>query len=157
MASEKLKDYFRRQQVSLQWLPVLRAMALEISAHTETNDLRRLFSRVGARFANDTEDLFKDVQTLAQLEEYLNDFWARINWGWVDLIEVEGSIDITHHAAPLAEAFGDASLGWSIGLLEGFYQSVFSVLGASEAMVVRGVDGSTGGMDIRLRFGRHIH
>lgn len=155
MSSDKLQNYFRQQQVSLQWLPILRAMASEMSAHTNAKDLRRLFFKIGERFANDTGNLFEGVQSLVQLEEGLNDFWSQINWGWVELNEVKGYIDIAHQAAPLVEAFGDKELEWSIGLLEGFYQSVFSVLGASETMVVRGVGESSGGMDVLLRFGRH--
>ncbi|MBA3057525.1 MAG: cellulose synthase [Gammaproteobacteria bacterium] len=154
MTSDNLQSYFRGQQVSLQWLPVLRAMASEMSAHTEVRDLRQLFFRVGERFAKDAEEIFQGAQTLTQLEDSLNDFWNQINWGWVDLTEVDGYIDIAHQTAPLAEAFGDDALNWSIGLLEGFYQSVFSVLGASDTMVVRGIDELSQGMDIRLRFGR---
>lgn len=157
MTSENLESYFRGQQVSLQWLPVLRAMASEMSARMEANDLRQLFFRIGERFAKDTEDFFHGAQSLAELEESLNDFWSRINWGWVDLTEVKGYIDIDHHSAPLAEAFGDDALEWSIGLLEGFYQSVFSVLGAGDSMVVRGIDGLSSGMGVRLRFGRAGH
>lgn len=154
MENDNLQNYFRGQQVSLQWLPVLRALAFEMSANAEAKDLRHLFFKIGEHFAKDTEDRFQGIQTLAEFEECLNDFWSRINWGWVDFKEVKGYIDITHHAAPLAEAFGDETLGWSIGLLEGFYQSVFKVLGASDTMVVQGVGESSAGMDIRLRFGR---
>lgn len=154
MVSDKLQNYFREQQVSLQWLPVLRAMALEMSAHADAKELRHLFFKIGERFAKDAEHRFQDVQTLVQLEDSLNDFWSRINWGWVDLNEVKGYIDIMHQAAPLAEAFGDEALDWSIGLLEGFYQSVFKVLGASEAMVICGVGELSDGMGVRLRFGR---
>ncbi len=153
MKTDNLQDYFRGQQVSLQWLPVLRALAFEMSASAETKELRQLFFRIGEHFANDTEERFQDVQTLTQLEDALNEFWSQINWGWVELREAKGCIEITHHAAPLAEAFGDEALNWSIGLLEGFYQSVFKVLGASEAMVVQGIGESSNGMDIRLSFG----
>ena len=154
MSNDKLQNYFRGQQVSLQWLPVLRAMASEMSAHTEAKDLRNLFFKIGERFANDTGELFQGAQSLAELEKSLNDFWSQINWGWVDLNEVKGHVDITHQAAPLAEAFGDEAFEWSIGLLEGFYQRVFSVLGASDTMVVRGVGESAEGMNVHLRFGR---
>lgn len=153
MATNNLPNYFRGQQVSLQWLPVLRALAAEMASHPEPNDLRRLFFKIGERFAKDTESLFRDVQTIAQLEESLNDFWCRINWGWVDLNEADGSIFITHQAAPLAEAFGDDALEWCVGLLEGFYQNVFNVLGASDTLVVRSIGELTDGMNIRLRFG----
>lgn len=154
MENDKLQNYFRGQQVSLQWLPVLRALAFEMSAQAEAKDLRLLFFKIGEHFANDTEDRFQGVQTLAQLEDSLNDFWSQINWGWVDFKEVKGYIDITHQAAPLAEAFGDEALGWSVGLLEGFYQTIFKVLGASDSMIVQGVGESSNGMDIHLRFGR---
>lgn len=154
MEIEKLQDYFRGQQVSLQWLSVLRALALEMSAQAETRELRQLFFRMGEHVANDAGDRFEGVQTLTQLEDTLNDFWSQINWGWVELKEVKAWIEVTHQASPLAEAFGDEALGWTIGLLEGFYQTVFKVLGAGEAMAVRGIGESTGGLEIRLRFGR---
>lgn len=153
MTIVNLESYVRGQQISLQWLPVLRAMATEMSEHSETSDLRNLFFKIGWRFGKDTEHLFGEVGSLQQLEESLNDFWSRINWGWVKLTEAKGHIDIAHQTAPLAEAFGDEALGWSVGLLEGFYQSIFGVLGANEAMVCRSVDGASAGMDVQLRFG----
>lgn len=153
MAANNLQNYFRGQQVSLQWSPVLRALAAEMSSRSDPKDLRRLFFKIGERFGKDTEGLFRDVQTIPQLEESLNDFWFRTNWGWVDLNEADGSIFITHQAAPLAEAFGDDALEWVVGLLEGFYQSVFTVLGASDSLVVRGFGELTDDMNIRLRFG----
>lgn len=154
MADNQLENYFRSQQVSLQWLPMLRAMATELAEHTEASDLRRLFFKIGQRLAADTGDLFQSAKSLTELEEYLNDFWMRINWGWVKFAENESYIDISHHASPLAEAFGDGALPWSVGLMEGFYQSVFHVLGASETIVVREVMGLSSGMDVRLHFGR---
>lgn len=154
MANDQLENYFRGQQVSLQWLPILRAMATEMAGHTEAKDLRRLFFKVGQRLAADTGDLFHSAKSLIQLEESLNDFWMRINWGWVEFTEHESYIDIAHRASPLAESFGENALEWSAGLLEGFYQSVFHVLGASEAIVVREVSDLSKGMDICLRFGR---
>ena len=153
MTNDNLQNYFKGQQLSLQWSSVLRALAAEMSSRSEPKDLRRFFFNVGERFAKDTEGLFRDAQTIVQLEEALNDFWFRTNWGWVDLSEDNGSIYITHQAAPLAEAFGDDTLQWVVGLLEGFYQSVFNVLGASDSLKVRSLDESSHGMSIRLRFG----
>ncbi len=153
MASNNLQNYFRGQQVPPQWSPVLRALAAEIVYHFEQDDLRRLFFKVGERFAKDTELIFRDVQTIAQLEECLNDFWFRANWGWVDLCEADGAVLINHQAAPLSDAFGDDTLEWGVGLLEGFYQSVFNALGASEGLIVRSYGNLTDGMNISLRFG----
>jgi hypothetical protein len=149
-----MENYFRSQQVSLQWSPVLRALAHELGEMASPQDLQKLFFSAGARFAGDAADRFEGTETLAQLEERLNDFWSSLNWGWVELAEIHGVIEITHQAAPLAEAFGDEALEWSIGLLEGFYESVFKVLGAGDAMVVTGMPDASSGMTVRLNFGR---
>lgn len=154
MTNNSLQNYFKGQQVSLQWLPVLRSMALEMSEHSDASELRQLFFKIGVRFAKDAEDFFLSAKTLAQLEEGINDFWTRINWGWVNFKESENSILITHQASPLAEAFGDDSLCWSVGLLEGFYQAVFNGLGAGDAMVVQSIDESPIGFDVYLSYGR---
>lgn len=157
MSTNTLHNYFKGQQISLQWSPVLRALAAEMATHSDPKDLRHLFFKIGERFAKDTEALFQEVQTIAQLEETLNDFWFRTNWGWVELNEDNGSIYITHQASPLAEAFGDDALEWVVGLLEGFYQSVFNVLGASDTLVVRSFGDLADDMNIRLRFGLESH
>jgi hypothetical protein len=129
-------------------------MATELPAHTNTRELRQLLFRIGQRFAHDAEAMLRTAQSLAQLEEALNDFWTRIHWGWVVLSEDDVFIRIEHHAAPLAEAFGDDALSWSVGLLEGFYEAVFRALGAGESMVVRAGDTLAQGMNITLHFGR---
>lgn len=149
-----MENYFRSQQVSLQWAPVLRALAVELGEMASKQDLQRLFFSAGARFAGDVATRFEGTETLAQLEECLNDLWSSLNWGWVELRETQGLIEILHQAAPLAEAFGDETLEWSIGLLEGFYESVFKVLGAGDSMVVTGLPDASSGMSVRLNFGR---
>lgn len=154
MDNSKLQTYFRAQQASLQWQPFLRAMSQELSETVSADQLRPLFHKIGQRFAKDTGDLFSDIKTLAELQQGLNNFWERINWGWVDLKEANGGIEITHQAAPLAEAFGEESLDWSIALLEGFYQSIFSVLGAQNTMAVHATGASADKMSLQFRFGR---
>ncbi len=152
MENPSLEQYFRDQQVSLQWLPVLRALAQELSERADVADLRQLFFQVGERFALDVQDRFDSIETLSGLELALNELWQQMNWGFVSLQEGKASVDIFHSATPLAQAFGDDALEWSIGLLEGFYQHVFKVLGAGDAMRVEGVGSE--GIDIQLRFGR---
>lgn len=152
MAETNLQSYFRNQQVSLQWLPVLRALAVEMPAFADPARLRQLFFNIGRRMAGDAAAHFEQVQTIDDLEQALNDFWTPLNWGWVELSEIEDGIDIAHQAAPLAEAFGEDALDWSVGVLEGYYQTVFTVLGASEQMVVRKLGSDEGGMHLRLRF-----
>jgi hypothetical protein len=153
MNSNHLESYFRGQQVSLQWLPVLRALASEMAQHSEASDLRRLFFKIGQRWASDTQEFFQSTQSLGQLEECVNDFWMRINWGWVEFSDMQDHVEIAHFAPPLAEAFGDEALPWSSGLLEGFYQHLFHALGASDTMSVRAVDDGCTGMSIRFHLG----
>lgn len=153
MAGEQLEAYFRQQQVAPQWLPVLRAMALELSTYSDPHSLRRLFFDIGRRFAADVGPEFDQVDTVDHLQQGLNRFWSSRNWGWVTMTEVSEGIEIVHEAAPLAEAFGDDALEWSVGLLEGFYQQVFAVLGADEKMMVRSLDGGPRGLAVHLRFG----
>lgn len=154
MDTNNLEHYFREQQMSLQWLPFLRAMASEMSEQTDSHSLRSLFSSIGRRFAEDAQDAFADISTLTALTDSLNDFLRRIDWGYVEIAEAPGGIAIEHYAAPLAEAFGDEALTWSLGFLEGFYQTLFGLLGASPAMRVRALDDECQGLHLRFWFGR---
>jgi hypothetical protein len=154
MTTDTLEKYFRAQQVSVQWLPVLRAMAAELAGTADDSDLSRLFYSIGERMAGSAEDHFQDVQTLDQLEQRLNGYWAHVNWGWVAMSEAKGGMEIIHYASPLAEAFGPGNLNWTAALLEGFYQTIFKVLGAGDRMMVRRVGEAAEGMEIHLRFGR---
>ncbi|NEX60033.1 cellulose biosynthesis protein BcsD [Noviherbaspirillum galbum] len=154
MTTDTLEKYFRGQQVSVQWLPVLRAMGSELAGSADEGDLARLFHAIGGRMAASASEHFQSVQTLDQLQERLNAYWAHVNWGWVALNEVKGGMDIVHYASPLAEAFGQQTINWTAALLEGFYQSIFKVLGAGDKMAVRHMGAAAEGMEIHLRFGR---
>lgn len=140
MTDAEFRRYFREQQVSLQWLPVLRALAAELESRESPEVLRSLFSAMGQRLASEAGAQLGDPDTLAELQQSLNDFWSQMNWGWVTLTEQAGSLEILHHAAPLAEAFGDEALVWSCGFLEGFYQATCQGLGAQASLSVQWVD-----------------
>lgn len=154
MAATTLENYVREQQMSLQWLPFLRALAGELSEQADADNLRALFTSVGQRFAMEAREAFEDVNTLGVLTSSLNDFLARIHWGFVEIVEVPGGVAIEHHAAPLAEAFGDDALPWTIGFLEGFYQALFGQLGAAPSMRVRALEDDSEPMLLRFQFGR---
>ena len=154
MDHSALENYFLEQQMSLQWLPFLRATAGVLAEQTDPESLRNLFSSIGQRVAEESREVFEDVNTIGTLCASLNDFLARINWGFVQINEVPGGVDIDHFSAPLAEAFGDEALAWSIGFLEGFYQALFGQLGASPSMRVRALDDECAAMQLRFRFGR---
>jgi hypothetical protein len=154
MSQNNFEQYFRAQQVSLQWLPVLRSLAMELERNASPEDLRDLFFKTGEKFSEAIGTRCENVSTLTQFQDTINEFWSQINWGWVEFTEANAVVEIHHQAAPLAEAFGDASLAWSVGLLEGFYESIFKILGASDEMhVTANLDESTA-MCVRLDLGR---
>jgi hypothetical protein len=148
-----LDDYFRSQQIPLQWSPILRSLATElvIGSEADIDALRQLFLKIGVRFARDVEMQFEGVQTLPELTTALNDFWSKTNWGWVALTESKEGIEIEHRYAPLAEAFGDEMLEWTVGILEGFYQTVFRSFGASERLIARLVSQQEDGLYMHIR------
>lgn len=154
MSQDNFEHYFRTQQISLQWLPILRALSFELERHASAEDLRTLFFNTGNKFAEEIAPRCKDVVTLTQLQALLNEFWLQLSWGWVEFNETGGVVEISHYAAPLAEAFGESSLAWSVGLLEGFYENVFKILGASADTYVRVVMEASAAMDLRLELRR---
>ncbi len=146
-----LNAYFRSQQVSLQWSPILFSLAHELEGIAQAADLRLLFKKVGAGFAASVSEQFVDIETLPELNDALNDLWARTQWGWVQLQEAPDCIEIAHQFAPLQEAFGDKAMQWSIGLLEGFYQTVFQQFSASNRLQALCVGLQDDGQQIQLR------
>jgi Cellulose synthase subunit D len=146
-----LDDYFRSQQIPLQWSPLLRTLGQELATNADVQVLRQLFFNVGSRLATTMQSQFEGITTLPSLTDALNDLWARMSWGCVALHETADSIHIEHRYAPLAEAFGDEMLEWSVGVLEGFYQTIFRSFGASEKMVARYLADQSDALNIQLR------
>lgn len=154
MEDAEFRSYFREQQVSLQWLPLLRALAAELGSREEPETLRQLFSSIGQRLAGEAVNHLENLSTLAELQGGLNEFWFRMQWGWVRLSEGREQIEIVHHACPLAEAFTDEALGWTCGFLEGYYQAIFAQMGAADQMRVRLVGVSDDGLTLNFELGR---
>jgi hypothetical protein len=147
-----LDTYFRSQQVSLQWSPILFAMANELEAIASPVDLRQLFQKIGARFSEGVAEQFLDIKALPELNDALNDLWARTQWGYVQLQEAPDCIEISHQFSPLYEAFGERAIPWTIGLLEGFYQSIFRKFGAAELLTAQCVGIDDNGQKLNIRF-----
>jgi hypothetical protein len=146
-----LDSYFRSQQVNLQWSPILFAMAHELQAIATPADLRLLFQKIGARFAQSVADQFSDATTLNQLNDSLNKLWSRTQWGFVTMQEASDSIEIAHQFAPLHEAFGQEAASWSIGLLEGFYQNVFKIFSSTDILTAQCVGIENDGLQLNIQ------
>jgi hypothetical protein len=148
---QNLDAYFRSQQIPLQWSPMLRAMAEELVANADTQALHQLFFNIGSRFASSVQSQFAGQNTLTDLNDSLNSLWASMSWGFVEFSETSTAIEIEHRFAPLAEAFGDDMLSWSVGLLEGFYQAVFRSFGASDKMAATYIVDKSEALKLHLR------
>ena len=75
----QFQTYYKSQQVPLQWLPFLRALACELGTVADVETLKKIMSGTGARFAAEALEYFENAQTLAELEQGLNEFWLRTN------------------------------------------------------------------------------
>jgi len=145
-----LLDYYRTQQSSRQWEDFLRCMAFELSSQASSEELRIIFSGIGKRQALLLEESLQGIDALSDLASALNQYWSARHWGLVAFGEKKNTIEITHSASPLAEVFGEDSLVWSIGFLEGFYEQIFKALGAGKHMHVTAIDAEEGGLNLFL-------
>lgn len=150
----KLEGCFREQLVSSQWAFVLPALAEAMAGAASERELRALFRNAGTRIGEETVEALPAVETMADLESAINAFLVVRRWGRVALEERRGHLDIVHHAAPLSAAFGEASLVWACGLLEGFYEALLHALGAGDELTVVAESSDEDGLVLRFRFGR---
>lgn len=153
---EKLEgslDYFARQQCSTQWGAFLAAFASEFGQQIPVAELRVLMARLGKSMAQNIPA--PSGNTIAELEESINDVWFDMDWGWAKLIEKDTGLFIEHHVAPLQGAFGDQALAWSPAILEGIYAHWFANMGAGSALQLTQVEPALPDtLLIVFRFGR---
>ncbi len=148
-------DYFARQQCSTQWGAFLTAFANEFGQQIPVAELRVLMARLGNSMAQNIP--VPGGNTIAELEESINELWFDMNWGWARLVEKDTGLYIEHHAAPLQGAFGDQALAWSPAILEGIYAHWFSAMGAGTALQLTQVEvAQPDTMLIVFRFGRAV-
>jgi hypothetical protein len=151
--SEDSLDYFARQQCSTQWGAFLAAFASEFGQQIPVAELRVLMARLGNAMAQSIP--VPAGNTIAELEESINDVWFDMDWGWTRLVEKDTGLFIEHHVAPLQGAFGDQALAWSPAILEGIYAHWFSTMGAASALQITQVEPALPDtMLIVFRFGR---
>ncbi len=150
---EKSLDYFAKQQRSIQWGAFLAAFAGEFGEQIPVGELRVLMARLGKSMTQGMPT--PSGNTVAELQDSINEIWFDMNWGWVQLLENETGLFIEHHAAPLQSAFGDQALAWSPAILEGIYAHWFSAMGAGSALQLTQTEPALpDAMLIIFRFGR---
>lgn len=146
--------YYRNQQPAHQWVDFLSALADELSSQASEDELHAMFLAVGKRQASLLEKHLEKIDGLEQLQDALNEYWGSQHWGFVNLQEKKGVVEIMHSASPLADAFGEPSLSWAVGFLEGFYEQIFKLMGAGRGMHVRAIDSEEAGLNLFFRFGK---
>lgn len=151
-ATHTALDYFVARQCPAQWQGFLHATAGELASRFGPEDLRAVMQGIGMRFAAEIE--LPDSNTVAEMETAMSAVWQRLDWGYVELDEQSGSLQLIHHCAPLLAAFGETALAWTPAFLEGAYQQWFMQLGASDVLRVRQVEPATGAQGVVLRFGK---
>ena len=142
--------YLRARHIAPQWRLVLPALGQALSAKLPAETLRSLLHSTGEAFAQAAP--VAPAESVARMEDAMNQAWDRHDWGWVGIEDQGDALVLTHHAAPLAMAFGEAALAWAPGFLEGAYQQWFRQLGAGESLRVRQVGQADG--TVTLRFGQ---
>lgn len=134
-ATPEIAEHLARQQCSVQWQGFFQALAAEFVAALPPEDLRALMFRVGARFAADHP--LPACATVEDLQRSMTAVWKSIGWGWVDLAQEAAQLNIHHRLSPVSAAFGPDHVQWSVGFLEGVYQSWFEQAGAGQLKVVQ--------------------
>lgn len=140
-------DYYTNRHPARQWHGFLLALAAEFQDQLDSDALRELMGAVGARFA--AAHPLAGCATLAAMTNALNDLWAAIDWGYVQLDDQIDHLDIRHLCAPLA-AFGAAGAAWAPAFLEGAYGHWMNDAGARGLSCVQLAGGTPTDLTFRV-------
>lgn len=144
-------NYYQSFACSEQWAEFLHALASELQAQMSPEENRAFFYVLGGRIA--ARMPLPGTATLEAFERSANERFRQIRWGWTQIRDVHSSLEIVHHCAPFRQAFGDAAMAWSSGLLEGVYSYWLKQLGAGQELQLRQVGHADAASDtLQFRF-----
>lgn len=147
-----LSDYLRARQVAPQWRHVLPAFGRALSANIPAETLRVLLQDTGTAFAQAVP--VAQTESVAGMQDAMNAVWDAQDWGWVRIEDHGDALVLSHHASPLAAAFGPHAMSWTPAFLEGAYQQWFRQLGAADTLRVRLHGDIDDAGIVTLRFGQ---
>lgn len=152
-ANQNVPGFVRFFQAQPMRLPdaLYTALATELTSRFPSATLRGWCRVLGRQWAVQARSAFSDAEDLSALAGALNTYWASAGWGWVLLEETDSGLDVHHQASPLPQGIGTDNLGWSVGLLEGFYDTVFKQLGAADDLQLALTQISPDGFDIHFQ------
>lgn len=141
MASQKKIDYRIQRQSARQWRNLLSATAHGLSSQCEIKNPQALMHSIGVQFG--TQTTLPPCETLGDLQAAMCSVWQDMDWGWVELEEIDGTLRITHHSSTNGNlrngAFGNETSLWVTAFLEGTYQKWLAAMGANDSLRVRQV------------------
>ncbi len=131
--------------------PLSLALATELAQDVDADALLVLARRAGSRWAAQLAPNFGQAQSMADLIDRLNTYWASMRWGWISLEDHRDHLLLHHHLLPIAQLYGSQSLRWTVGLVEGFYEELFRLLGADDSVEVRVASETDDGLEVQFR------
>jgi len=127
----KLISYLQSQRRDAQWGFLLKSLVHEASAALGPDQTRDLMFKAGMTAGREIE--LPECESIEQMEDAANRYWARLGLGVVSFLERNECLEIAHEGVPespfAAEGLAD--------FLAGVYQQWFVSLGAGERLQVR--------------------
>lgn len=120
---------------TVQWAPLLQALALELDCQLDLDSIRTLMRQLGSRIAQSMP--LPQLDTLDELAQAMNQHWHTLGWGEVSLHDAGQALQLQHRHAPFTAVFGLAAQAWADAILEGVYAVWLHSAGAPEALVLR--------------------
>lgn len=150
---QKSLRYLLSREVEGQWSQFLGALAEELNEQMSAADLRVFMFIIGKRMAS--ANPLPAGQTIDDLEASANVWFGHCGWGWMQVRDLQSSLEFLHACAPLRQAFGEKAMEWAPGLLEGIYAEWLRQLGAGAELQLRQIGRPEGDSDlIRFRLAR---
>ncbi|RRV17405.1 cellulose biosynthesis protein BcsD [Pseudomonas saudiphocaensis] len=127
-------SYLARLRGSTQSLPLLQALVGEMFDSAGEHDGCLFMRHVGRRMAKELG--VPAATSLEELERVINQRWAEMDWGWVELSSDGRSLTLVHGAFPGAGSGSDQWRSAMSALLEGLYEAWLVTLGEGAALKV---------------------
>jgi len=127
----KLISYLQSQRRDAQWGLLLKSFVHEASTALGPEQARDLMVKAGMGAGREIE--LPECESIDQMEDAANRYWARLGWGVVSFLEHSDCLEIVHEGVP-SDPFAQEGLA---DFLAGVYQQWFVSLGAGERLQVR--------------------
>lgn len=129
--------YYRQRQYQPGWQDLVDIMITAIGENAGEQDRRQFLQLIGGELARRFS--LPHAATVGELEDQLNQLWARFNWGYIRLRPEPTALVLQHYALPPAPT-GTQSDGWIAGLaaiLEGAYAQWLLSQGGQQHVMLR--------------------